>query len=144
MSGNKKKPPELSILQAKADIVTAKSCLSEAENSTMRLAKYLRGQCGYHLQQACEKMLKLQIYKTLPAVDYGKIYKHDLTDLDSYARAEGVDLSMPKYISDRLALISSWEAEGRYDAHVVVRKDTLKKCINEIDQWYESLEQSYK
>ena len=48
MSGNKKKPPELSLIQAKADLVAAKSCLSEAEKSTVRLAKYLRGQCGYH------------------------------------------------------------------------------------------------
>ena len=72
MSGNKKKPPELSLIQAKADLVAAKSCLSEAEKSTVRLAKYLRGQCGYHLQQACEKMIKLQIYKALTMVDYGK------------------------------------------------------------------------
>ncbi|HAE44768.1 MAG TPA: hypothetical protein DCG37_04115 [Lachnospiraceae bacterium] len=144
MSGNKKKPPELSLIQAKADLVAAKSCLSEAEKSTVRLAKYLRGQCGYHLQQACEKMIKVQIYSLLTVVDYGKIYKHDLADLEFYAKAEGIELSLPKYISDRLPLISSWEAEGRYDTHFVVRKDTLKRCISEMDKWYEDLEQNYK
>ena len=125
MSANRKKPPELSMLQVKADIVAAESCLAEAEKSSVKLAKYLRGQCGYHLQQACEKMIKLQLYHSLITVDYGKIYKHDLADLESYARSEGVTLAIPKYIADRLALISTWEAEGCYDTHFVVRTDTL-------------------
>ena len=144
MSASRKKPPELSLLQVKADIVAAKSCLDEAEKSPARLAKYLRGQCGYHLQQACEKMIKLQIYHSLATVDYGKIYKHDLADLESYARSEGVVLSLPKYILERLALISSWEAEGRYDTHFVVRTDTLKHCIKETNAWYESLKKKLR
>ena len=71
-------------------------------------------------------MIKLQLYHSLITVDYGKIYKHDLADLESYARSEGVTLAIPKYIADRLALISTWEAEGCYDTHFVVRTDTLK------------------
>ena len=43
MSANRKKPPELSMLQVKADIVAAESCLAEAEKTSVKLAKYLRG-----------------------------------------------------------------------------------------------------
>ena len=125
-------------------IDAAESCLAEAEKNSVKLAKYLRGQCGYHLQQACEKMIKLQLYHSLITVDYGKIYKHDLADLELYARSEGVTLAIPKYIADRLALISTWEAEGCYDTHFVVRTDTLKRCLEEINKWYDSLKKNYK
>ena len=43
MSANRKKPPELSMLQVKADIVAAESCLAKAEKNSVKLAKYLRG-----------------------------------------------------------------------------------------------------
>ena len=49
-----------------------------------------------------------------------------------------------KYIADRLALISTWEAEGCYDTHFVVRTDTLKRCLEEINKWYDSLKKNYK
>ena len=36
-------------------------------------------------------------------------------------------------------MISGWEAEGRYEVHVVVRTDTLKKAYTELTQWYDNL-----
>ena len=62
---------------------------------------------------------------SLATVDYGRIYKHDLADLEPYGRSEGVTLAISKDISDRLALISTWEAEGRYGTHIVVRTGLL-------------------
>lgn len=46
--------PDLNKLQIKADIVVAENALTEAKSSKPKLAKYLKGQVGYHLQQAAE------------------------------------------------------------------------------------------
>ena len=139
MTGSMINPPDLTIYQAKADLITAESCLSESSSAASKIAKYLRGQAGYHLQQACEKMIKIQVYVAAAQLDYHKIYRHDLADLASYAKSLGVQLILPKYIDDRLSMISSWEAEGRYDVHIVVRTDTLQRCLLEVNAWYEQL-----
>lgn len=43
MSGRLVTAPDLSLMQIKADLVTAKSYLKEAENNPPKLSKYLRG-----------------------------------------------------------------------------------------------------
>ncbi len=78
MSGSNSKAPELNKLQIKADIVLAENALKEAKSSTPKLAKYLKGQVGYHLQQAAEKLIKIQIYKSGKNIDYSKLYKMEL------------------------------------------------------------------
>ena len=136
MSGKMINSPDLSMNQVKADILMARSALEKSKESPNKLAKYLRGQCGYHLQQAAEKIIKIQLYAAVTTVDQRKIYKHDLVEIITYAKSLGVNLDIPKYIDERAMTISSWEAEGRYDVHVVVKSNTLAKCLSVIEEWH--------
>lgn len=140
MSRNDASIPELNKLQIKADIVVAENALAEAKNSTPRLAKYLKGQVGYHLQQAAEKLIKIQIYRSDAEIDYSRLYKHDLQYIIDYARSKDISLIVPEYVLKNTMVISSWEAEGRYDVHIVVRYPQLEKAYAIISEWYKQLE----
>ena len=56
-----------------------------------------------------------------------------------YAVQLGISIILPAYIKKHDIMISGWEAEGRYEVHVVVRSDTLKKAYNEMMRWNEDL-----
>ncbi len=142
MSGSNSKAPELNKLQIKADIVLAENALKEAKSSTPKLAKYLKGQVGYHLQQAAEKLIKIQIYKSGKNIDYSKLYKHDIQYIINYAKSKGISLMIPDYVAKNSMVISSWEAEGRYDVHIVVKYPQLEKAYSVISEWYQQLEKS--
>ncbi|MCR4755507.1 MAG: hypothetical protein K5868_08245 [Lachnospiraceae bacterium] len=142
MSGSNSKAPELNKLQIKADIVLAENALKEAKSSTPKLAKYLKGQVGYHLQQAAEKLIKIQIYKSGKSIDYSKLYKHDIQYIINYAKSKGISLMIPDYVAKNSMVISSWEAEGRYDVHIVVKYPQLEKAYSVISEWYQQLEKS--
>ena len=60
---------ELTMAQILADLYTADAAMNRASTESKRLAKYLKGLAGYHLQQAAEKMIKIQIYKAGVAID---------------------------------------------------------------------------
>ena len=130
---------ELTMVQILADLVTADAAMDRASKESKRLAKYLKGLAGYHLQQAAEKMIKLQIYKAGVAIDFAKMYRHNIRDLITYAGQLGISLNLPAYVKKHDVMISGWEAEGRYEVHAVVRADTLKKAYEEMTRWYEDL-----
>ncbi len=130
---------ELTMAQILADLYTADAAMSRASTEGKRIAKYLKGLAGYHLQQAAEKMIKIQIYKAGVAIDFSKMYRHNIRDLIQYAAQLGISLTLPAYVNKHDVMISGWEAEGRYEVHVVVRADTLKKAYSELTQWYEDL-----
>ena len=65
----------------------------------------------------------------------GKFYRHSLDDLITYAQSLNIGITVPKWVNKEKYTITSWEAEGRYDLHFVVRIDTLKKAFREISQW---------
>ena len=142
MSGSNSKAPELNKLQIKADIVVAEDALKAAKVSAPKLAKYLKGQVGYHLQQAAEKLIKIQIYKSGKNVDYSKLYKHDIQYIINYAKSKGISLVIPDYVAKNSLVISSWEAEGRYDVHIAVKYPQLEKAYSVISEWYQQLEKS--
>ncbi len=48
-------PLQLNYAQIRADLMMAKRAMEDAAVSGKSLAKYLRGQSGYHLQQAVRK-----------------------------------------------------------------------------------------
>ena len=52
----------ISFGQIEADLYMAGSALEKASNMTSKAGKFYRGQAGYHLQQAAEKMIKIQIH----------------------------------------------------------------------------------
>ena len=132
-------PIGISISQIQADLHIADNCIQMAEKSSLKMAKPFKGQAGYHLQQAAEKMIKIQIYNSGITLDYSKLYKHGLDDLMIYSKNQGVVLMVPQYIRKHAYVISSWEAKGRYDLHMVVRIDVLKKAYSEIETWCNEL-----
>ena len=129
----------LTYAQIEADLFVAKATIDKAKELSSNAGKYYRGQAGYHLQQAAEKLIKIQIYNSGASLDYAKLYRHSLDDLLTYATSIGVTITIPKWVDEKKYSITAWEAEGRYDLHFVVRMDTLEKAYTEITNWYESL-----
>ena len=132
----------LSIEQVEVDLFLANAAIQKAEELSSGKGKYYRGQAGYHLQQAAEKMIKLQIYDSNAEINNAKMYRHSLDDLITYAALLGVTINIPKWIDEKKYTITEWEAQGRYDIHFVVRMDTLKRAYKEILQWKEIIQKS--
>lgn len=139
MPKDKNSTPSLTQAQIKSDLILARKAIDVAETEPHNIAKYLKGQAGYHLQQAAEKMIKYQIYESGKQLNYSKLYKHELGALIAYAEFLDIKLELPAYIRKQAEVITSWEAEGRYDIHVVVRIDTLNKCYEVEQKWFERL-----
>lgn len=129
----------LSIGQVQADLLAALDAIHRAEKLTPKEGKYIKGLAGYHLQQAAEKMIKLQIYQSGQDYNNAKLYRHSLDDLITYAESINVALIIPDYVNEKKYVITRWETQGRYDMHAVVRLDTLQRCYREMEQWYCSL-----
>ena len=98
---------ELTMTQILADLYTADGAMNRASAEGGRIAKYLKGLAGYHLQQAAEKLIKIQIYKAGIAIDFSKMYRHNIRDLMQYANQLGITLVVPPYIKnhDMMTLI---------------------------------------
>lgn len=129
----------LSVAQVDADLFMATSAIQKAETISSKAGKHLRGLAGYHLQQAAEKMIKIQIYDSGVQIDHSKMFRHSLDDLIGYASSLGIPLIIPPWVDEKKYVITSWEAEGRYNLHFVVRMDTLKRCYSELIQWRNQL-----
>ena len=129
----------LSVAQVDADLFMAASAIQKAEAISSKAGKHLRGLAGYHLQQAAEKMIKIQIYDSGVQIDHSKMFRHSLDDLIGYASSMGLPLIIPSWVDEKKYVITGWEAEGRYNLHFVVRMDTLKRCYSELIQWRNQL-----
>lgn len=127
---------DLSMAQIQADLFMAGAAITEAEKMTPKAAKYIKGQAGYHLQQAAEKMVKIQLYASGKTIDPAKVYKHRIDQLIAYANSLNISLILPSYVDKNAVVISSWEAEGRYDIHFVVKINQLKRCLTELNDWF--------
>ena len=125
--------------QVEADLFVARATIDKAKELSSKEGKYYRGQAGYHLQQAAEKLIKLQIYGSGVPVNNAKLYRHSLDDLMTYTASLGIVLSVPKWVKEKKYTITGWEAEGRYDVHFAVRMDTLERAYAEISKWYQEL-----
>ena len=129
----------LSVAQIDADLFMADSAIRKSETISSKAGKHLRGLAGYHLQQAAEKLIKIQIYASGVPIDHSKMYRHSLDDLMVYAGTLGIALNVPTWVNEKKYVITGWEAEGRYNLHFVVRMDTLKRCYSELVQWRNQL-----
>jgi hypothetical protein len=125
-----------------ADIVMVKQGIEVYKNNT-RL-KDVKNMCAYHLQQAVEKLIKIQIYKSGIKYDDKSMYSHNISSLLSYANSIGVGILIPQSISDNSTIISGWEAGSRYDLHFSVRIDTLEKNLAEVVKWYYNIKKVVK
>ena len=63
----------LSMGQIEADLFVAKTTIEEAKKLSSKAGKYYRGLAGYHLQQAAEKLIKIQIYASGAKIDNAKM-----------------------------------------------------------------------
>ena len=88
------------------------------------------------MQQAAEKLIKIQIYASGLGINHSKMYKHSLDDWITYGQSLGAVLMIPEYVKRKKYIMTRWEAEGRYDIHFVVRLDTLERCLAELKNWY--------
>lgn len=122
-----------------ADIVVVRKLLIEIDNGNNN--RYLKNNAAYHIQQAVEKMIKIQIYESGIQYKNHAVYTHNLVQLSQYAKSIGVVLNIPQYIADNLILITSWEVRGRYDMHLTVRIDRLRHCYEVIEMWYNELKE---
>lgn len=116
----------------KADIIAARQAIDYFDKHRI---KDIKNVAAYHLQQASEKLLKIQIYNIIVDTNNRRMYTHDLSKLIEYAETEGLDLIVPKYIRDHVNTITEWEAGSRYDIGFSIRIDTLKKCYAEVVDW---------
>ena len=96
----------------KADLFMADAAINEAEKLSPKAAKYIKGQAGYHLQQAAEKLIKIQLYASGQPINPAKVYKHKIDELITYAAVINAKIEVPAYINKYAVTISSWEAEG--------------------------------
>lgn len=131
----------ISFGQIEADLYMAESAMKRASALTSKDGKFYRGQAGYHLQQAAEKLIKIQIYASRQPINNARMYRHSLDDLMTYAGSLGITLDIPQWIKQKKFTISGWEAEGRYDLHFVVRLDTLQRCFQELQTWFNRLKE---
>ena len=60
----------LSVAQIDADLFMADSAIRKSETISSKAGKHLRGLAGYHLQQAAEKLIKIQIYASGVPIDH--------------------------------------------------------------------------
>ena len=120
----------------KADIIAAKQAIAYFEENKIRDIKNI---AAYHIQQAMEKLIKIQVHRKSNDYDNHKLFNHNIEKLILYAENLDIDLYVPKYVRDNSLVITDWEAGSRYDVGFSIRIDTLKKAFNEAECWYNKL-----
>ncbi len=116
----------------RADILAARHAIEDYEETGIRDIKNI---AAYHLQQAAEKLIKIQIYSNSINVSNSRMYTHNLDRLIQYADSLGFSFDVPAYIRQRAVEISDWEAGSRYDVAFSVRIDVLRKTYDIINDW---------
>ena len=62
---------------------------------------------------------------------------HDISKL--VLQCKQMKINVPEYIIEKADVFSSWEADTRYEASIVVRKDTIKKAMDVVREWHRLL-----
>ncbi len=123
----------LSMGLIKADILMAKQGI---ELYKERKNKEIKNTVAYHIQQAAEKLVKIQVYNSGITYSNNALYIHNLPKLIAYAESIGIDLFVPSEIRENALMITDWEAGSRYDLHFAVRIDTLEKYQSLVNLWF--------
>lgn len=102
--------------------------------------KYEKNISAYHIQQAVEKLIKIQVYAKVCGshVNQG-LYTHNIDKLISFCRMYNIQCIIPRYVVDNSARISEWEVRGRYDFHFSVNIKTLESALEVTIDWYRKL-----
>ncbi|MBR2589776.1 MAG: HEPN domain-containing protein [Clostridia bacterium] len=126
----------LTMALIKADIIAAEQAI---EYYNEHNTKDIKNIAAYHLQQAAEKLIKIQIYAKATNINNTSMYTHNLERLIAYAQSLNIDFLLPKYIADNSLVITGWEAGSRYNVDFQIRITTLNKTLSEIQDWYDAL-----
>lgn len=111
------------------------------ENPQGHEDSHARSLCAYSIQQACEKMLKIQIYNSLGSKS--DIKSHDL-DYLLFKYKNDIHI-VPEDIVKNASKITDWEASSRYDMQYDVSEGVLKFFLSVCENWFlELLEEGYK
>ena len=118
-----------------ADIMAARQAIDYFEEKHFKDMKNI---AAYHLQQAVEKLIKIQIYAHGSNISNRQMYTHNILKLIAYADAICSDADIPEYIREHSLQITDWEAGSRYDVGFSVRIDVLKKMLAVVSEWAKS------
>lgn len=110
------------------DYLTAKQIYDVPYNDEMYL-----NNAAYHLQQCVEKTLKGAL--ECVGITVPNMYK--ITKLIDMIRHHGSPLIITEWLDDHSEMLSSWEAETRYNMDFVVEKRKLDTAIREIASYLE-------
>ncbi len=127
---------ELSMGLIKADLIMARQGIEQYRSHNIKQIKNLT---AYHLQQAVEKLIKIQIYQSGKAFDSKELYVHNLVRLINYADQLDFDIDIPHFIREAAVMITDWEASGRYDVHFSVRITSLETYYDKIGSWFQDV-----
>ena len=127
---------DLSMSLIKADILMAKQGINLFEQNGI---KEVKSMTAYHLQQAAEKLIKIQIYRSGVEYDNRKLYVHNLVTLIKYAQSLNIDVVIPQEVDENALFISDWEAGSRYDVRFSIRIDKLRKMYDVISAWHQEV-----
>lgn len=112
-----------------------KADLKVAQNNANSDVKAERLLAAYHVQQAVEKTIKLKA--ELAGVN---LWGHDISKLIHDCKKHNIYhiIKIPKYIVDRQAMISKWEANCRYYPMTVIRRDSVMGVHRACSSWLDS------
>ena len=128
----------LSISIITADLIASRHAIEEYESGGIKDIKNI---AAYHLQQAAEKLIKIQIYAAVSKPDNTRLYTHNIEKLIVYAESLQAGIIIPQYIRERRLEITEWEAGSRYDIGFSIRIDVLKRAQYEISSWLTEIKQ---
>ena len=95
--------------------------------------------CTYYLQQAAEKLIKIQIRSKLDNSNNATLYAHNIEKLLAYSERMNMSINAPAYIKENSLILTAWESSSRYEVGFRIRIDTLKRALSEIESWYKIL-----
>ena len=121
----------------KADIIAARQAIEYFEKNNVKDIKNI---AAYHIQQAVEKIIKYQIYKSGVSINNAQMYTHNIEKLIIYGDLLNLQFYVPDYIRTNSLKITDWEAGSRYDIGFSIRIDTLKKTYNSITEWFSKIQ----
>lgn len=79
----------------KSDLLVARQGIELYKNNEI---KEVKNQSAYHLQQAAEKLIKIQIYHSGVSYSNKSLYVHNLSSLINYANSLGISIYIPQFI----------------------------------------------
>lgn len=112
-----------------ADIESAILCL-HSENDRVSVYDKMLG-C-FHIQQACEKLIKLQLYLSHPDIPNSETRIHDILKLQSVAIKYKVPLVLSSYLIKYSDTLTDWEDKHDKIQYFSPRINMVRRCLKEI------------